>query len=126
MIKPYDQIFKKKSQEAKIEHLDLLLDINFNDQPVVSALSQVFSDSLSKITILKSSSNDSMKDLPSMFSEEMLSKVDVRFYLKSEDDWKAALIYPENIVEITVDKDLFEKDKNEKEKAVKLKKFVDL
>ena len=42
-----------------------------------------------------------------MFSKEMLSKVHVRFYLKTIEDWKAALIYPENIVEITVDKDFF-------------------
>ena len=84
MIKPYDKIFKKLGQEAKIEHLDLSINITFNDQPVVRALSQVFSDSLSKITILKSCSDDSMKDLPSMFSKEILSKVDVKFYLKTE------------------------------------------
>jgi hypothetical protein len=38
-----------------------------------------------------------------MFSYEMMSKVDVRFYLKTDDDWVAALKYPKNIVEITVD-----------------------
>lgn len=103
MLKPYDQIFKKKGLEAKIEHLDLSIDISIHDKPVISALAQVFSDSLKKISILKSSSKNSMKDLPSMFSKEMLSKVDVRFYLKTEADWEAALTYPENIVEITVD-----------------------
>ena len=51
-----------------------------------------------------------MKDLPSMFSKEMFSKVDVKFYLKTKEDWEAALTYPQNVVEITVDKDLFEKD----------------
>jgi hypothetical protein len=48
-----------------------------------------------------------------MFSREMLSKVDVKFYLKTQDDWEAASRYPENIVEIIVDKDIFEKDKTQ-------------
>ncbi len=69
MMKPYDQIFKKKGQEAKIEHLDLSIIILQNDHSVVRALSEVFSDSLEKISILKSSRCDSMKDLPSMFSK---------------------------------------------------------
>jgi hypothetical protein len=56
----------------------------------------------------------------------MLSKVHVRFYLKTEDDWEAALIYPENIVEITVDKDFFGKEKTQKERGNKIKKFMDL
>lgn len=103
MTKPYDQIFKKKGLEAKIEHLDLAIDITINDQSVVSALAQVLSDSLKKIYILKSTSKNSLKDLPSMFSREMLSKVNVKFYLKTQDDWEAALRYPENIVEIIVD-----------------------
>jgi hypothetical protein len=80
---------------------------------VVSALARVFSDSLKQINILKSSSKNSLKDLPSMFSREMLSKVDVKFYLKTQDDWEAASRYPENIVEIIVDKDIFEKDKTQ-------------
>ena len=61
-----------------------------------------------------------MKDLPSMFSKEMLSKVDVKFYLKTEFDWEAAFTYPKNIVEITLDKDLFEKDKSHSQKAKKV------
>jgi hypothetical protein len=121
MLKPYDQIFKKKGLETDFEHLDLAIGITINDQTVVSALSQVFSDSLKKVNILKSKSKNSLKDLPSFFSREILSKVDFRFYLKTQDDWEAAFKYAEKIVEIIVDKDLFERDETQQEKVEKLK-----
>jgi hypothetical protein len=47
--------------------------------------------------------------------------VDFRFYLKTQDDWEAAFKYAEKIVEIIVDKDLFEKDETQQEKVEKLK-----